>query len=65
MVHYEAVYSYYYFPTGGSQSTQTLTVEFYAHDYNTAMMIAASKFLAMFNNTDFKVYNISLSVVSS
>ena len=64
MVHYEATYSYYYFPTGSSQSTQTLTVEFFAHDYNTAMMIAASKFLSMFNNTDYRVYSISLSVIS-
>lgn len=65
MKHYQATFSYYYFPTGSSQTTETMNVEFYAQNNNIAMVIAASRFLSMFNSTDYLVYNIALSVIQS
>ena len=60
---YSASISYYNFPTAGQQTTKTSIIEFYANDYNTAMLIASSKAFAMFNNTDNAIFEIELSII--
>ena len=61
-LYFASIY-YYNFPTEGQQSTLTTIIEFYANDYNTAMIIASSKAFAMFNNTDNAVYKIEVGII--
>lgn len=65
MIHYQATFTYYYHPTGSSQTSETMNVEFYAVNNNIAMCIAASRFLSMFNSTDYFITRIDLSIIQS
>lgn len=60
---YSASIYYYNFPSVGQQTTLTSIIEFYANDYNTAMIIASSKAFAMFNNTDNAIYKIEIGII--
>ena len=61
-LYFASIY-YYNFPSEGQQTTLTTTIEFYANDYNTAMLISSSKAFAMFNNTDNAIYKIEVGII--
>lgn len=66
MYHYEATFTYHYDTATNPplEATATATVNIYAHDFNTAMLLAASKFMSMYNSSDYRISKIELSLLN-